>query len=57
MTRGPRCRDSHKESSSVAATSDFGSLVPDSLITFEHAVLLLLQLARAVDLRPDVCVD
>jgi len=35
----------------------FRSLVPDSLITFEHAVLLLLELARAVDLRLDVCAD
>lgn len=35
----------------------FRSLVPDSLITFEHAVLVLLELARAVDLRLDVCAD
>ncbi len=35
----------------------FRSLAPDSQISIEHAVLLLLELARGVELRLDICSD
>ncbi len=35
----------------------FRSLAPDSQISIEHAVLLLLELARGTELRLDICAD